>query len=401
MHNEKGLNAIQPFLNIKVKNKRVINVKKQLLIPVTILFFLIVFSLISCIVPAPKIAFPTPADNTKIFTNAVTLYWDHFNYFESFDIWLGDSEENLEKIDTVQDNHYTVNGLEWGKKFFWKVVGFKTEKNSLESPLWSFTTGNPRKGLLIGITDYDSASDLSLTDDDAINMQTALEATLFGYDTTLLQDRVLKADIESVITNTQGLNEESVYTFFYAGHGGYANNESYLYLSNGYRLYMSELRTLLQQLPGKKWVIIDACNSGNFTELNPVRDSQLSARQLNEKFNMGVISAFSQTGRNGEAEFYVMTGSNISQSSWENSTLQNGVFSFFLLDGIGDVGVDNPEDNFDFTFDADANNDGKVTLFEAHTYAAPKVEQFVHDLNGYHQSVQVFPQESGFVISQW
>jgi hypothetical protein len=96
-----------------------------------------------------------------------------------------------------------------------------------------------------------------------------------------------------------------------------------------------------------------------------------------------------------------MTGANIYQSSWENTTLNNGVFSFFLLDGIGDVGVDNPLEAFDYTFNADENDDGYVTMSEAYDYAAPKVEQFVYDLNGYHQSIQVYPQESGFVISQW
>ena len=377
--------------------------KKHQYIPVLLITLIAIFSLVSCIIPSPKIAFPSPADKTVIFSENVTLFWDHFNYFESFDIWFGDSIENLEKIDNIMVNHYSLNGLEWGKEYYWKVVGFKTEKNSLESPVWSFTVGNPHKGLLIGITDYDSASDLNLTDDDAINMKTALETTIFGYDLNILLDRVVKEDIDSLITNVQGLNENSVFTFFYAGHGGYSysTNESYLFLSNGYRLYMSELRELLQQLPGKKLVVIDACNSGNFTQLLPGRDMATAIRQANDQFNSGVISTFSQTTRNGEPEFYVMTGSNISQSSWENSILQNGVFSFFLLDGIGDVGIDNPEEAFDYTFDADINNDRIVTLSEAHAYAAPNVEQFVHDLNGYHQSVQVFPLESGFAISRY
>ena len=377
--------------------------KKHQYIPVLLITLIAIFSLVSCIIPSPKIAFPSPADKTVIFSENVTLFWDHFNYFESFDIWFGDSIENLEKIDNIMVNHYSLNGLEWGKQYYWKVVGFKTEKNSLESPVWSFTVGNPHKGLLIGITDYDSASDLNLTDDDAINMKTALETTIFGYDLNILLDRVVKEDIDSLITNVQGLNENSVFTFFYAGHGGYSysTNESYLFLSNGYRFYMSELRELLQQLPGKKLVVIDACNSGNFTQLLPGRDLVTAIRQANDQFNSGVINTFSQTTRNGEPEFYVMTGSNISQSSWENSILQNGVFSFFLLDGIGDVGIDNPEEAFDYSFDADINNDRIVTLSEAHAYAAPNVEQFVHDLNGYHQSVQVFPLESGFAISRY
>ncbi len=375
--------------------------KKQRCLFVVFLFFATIFFMVSCVVPSPKIAYPSPGDKTSVFSDQVTLFWDHFNYFGTFEIWFGESPENLEKLDTITVNHYTVEDLEWGKKYYWEVVGYKTEKNVLESSLWSFTVGNSHKSLLIGINDYDSASDLQLTDNDASDMKTALEATIFGYESHLLVNRIVKKDIEQALANLQGLNEKSVFTFFYAGHGGFANNESYLYLSDGYRLYMSELRTMLQQLPGKKVVLIDACNSGNFTDLVVGRDLQKAIKQVNEQFNASVINAFSHTTRNEEPEFYVMTGSNIHQSSWENATLRNGVFSFFLLDGIGDVGVDNPQDLFDYTFDADVNEDGKVTFSEAYQYAAPRVEQFVHDLNEYHQSIQVYPQESGFVLSQW
>jgi hypothetical protein len=377
--------------------------KKQQFLSVIFLFFIGVFFLVSCIVPSPKIAYPTPADNANVFSDRVTLFWDHFNYFESFDVWFGDSPENLEKKDTVSVNYYTVDELEWGERYYWKVVGYKTEKNSLESPLWSFTVGNPHKGLLIGINEYDSASDLQLTDNDASDMKTALEATVFGYGINLLVNRVVKTDIQQALSNVEGLNENSVFTFFYAGHGGFSNNEyeSYLYLSEGYRLYMSELRGMLQQLPGKKLVIIDACNSGNFTDLLPGRNPEIRIKEMNEQFNTSVINTFSQQTRNGEPEFYVMTGANIYQSSWENTTLNNGVFSFFLLDGIGDVGADNPLEAFDYTFNADENDDGYVTMSEAYDYAAPKVEQFVYDLNNSYQSIQVYPQESGFVISQW
>src|SRR6056297_678720 len=381
--------------------KRGIKVKKQLFLSILFLFFIMIFFLVSCVIPSPKIAYPTPANNASVFSDRVQLFWDHLNYFESFDVWFGDSTENLEKLVTITVNHYTVDGLMWGKKYYWKVVGYKTAKNSLESPLWSFTVGNPHKGLLIGINDYDSASDLQLTDDDASDMKRALEATVFGYGNNLLVNRVVKTDIQQALSSVEGLNENSVFTFFYAGHGGQSNDESYLYLSDGYRLYMSELRDMLQQLPGKKLVIIDACNSGNFTQLLPGRELEQRIKEVNEQFNTSVINTFSKAKRNGEPEFYVMTGANIHQSSWENTSLRNGVFSFFLLDGIGDVGIDNPQDAFNYTFNADINNDGMVTLSEGYTYAAPKVEQFVYDLNGYHQSIQVYPQESGFVISQW
>src|SRR6056297_1005312 len=224
--------------------------KKEGFFSLVLLCFAVIFLFVSCVVPSPKIDFPTPLNNAHIFSDRVTLFWDHFTFFESFEIWLGESEETLEKLDTISVNHFTVEDLEWGKRYFWKVVGYKTEKNVIESAIWSFTVGNPHNALLIGITDYDTASDLQLTDDDASDLKIALEATQFDYDINLLTNRVVKSDIEAALANLQNLNEESVFAFSYAGHGGYGNGESYLYLSDGYKLYMSELRAMLQQVPG-------------------------------------------------------------------------------------------------------------------------------------------------------
>jgi len=76
------------------------------------------------------------------------LFWDHFNYFESFDVWFGDSPENLEKKDTVSVNYYTVDELEWGERYYWKVVGYKTEKKQLGKSVMEFYSGESSQGTI-------------------------------------------------------------------------------------------------------------------------------------------------------------------------------------------------------------------------------------------------------------
>jgi hypothetical protein len=379
-------------------------VKKNLLF-LFILILIVSLSLISCVKSPKKIDYPTPSNNQRVYSREITLIWDHFENFKYFEIKLAKSEASLTNVGTSTENRFQVSDLEWGKTYNWQIIGHINATDTLVGPIWTFLTGNAHEALIIGITDYDKASDLSLTDDDALNLKVALESTKLNYTITTLLNRVNKSDIETSLGNLSGMDDESIFTFTYAGHGGYSysNHESYLYMSDGGHLYMSELKILLDRIPGKKIVIIDACKSGNFINLTSGKQeiSEDEARQAAEQFNTSVINTFMSHERGVASQYYVITAANTSQSSWENTKIKNGVFSFFFLDGIGDVGEENPDDLFDYTFNADTNSDNKVTFQEAFTYTAPKVEEFVNNLMGYHQSVQVYPTNSDFVISEW
>jgi hypothetical protein len=358
----------------------------------------------SCVKTSRKIDFPTPSNTQRVYATEVTLMWDHLETFEYFEIRFCEAEASLTAIGTTTENRYQVSKLDWNKDYCWQIIGHLNATDTISGPLWHFTTGNLHKALTIGITDYDTASDLSLTDDDALDMETALGHAKMNYTIDRLLNRVTESDIEGAIADINDLDENSLFTFTYAGHGGYSysQHESYLLMSDGGRLYMSELKALLDPLPGKKVIIIDACESGNFTALPDSEQAmQIAAREINERFNRSVIDIFKTNGRTTAQPYHIMTAANISQISWENTILKNGIFSFFFLDGIGDVGENNPDQPFDSTFNADTDSNKAVTFSEAFAYTAPKVETYVNNLMGYHQSVQIYPEVSDLIITHW
>jgi len=378
--------------------------KKSLIFVLTFIFVILVLA--SCVKTSRKIDYPTPSNKQTIYSTDITLIWDHFEAFDYFEIRLAESDDLLTTIGTTTENRYELSDLDWNRDYNWQIIGHLNATNTTAGPVWQFSTGNAHKAITIGITDYDTASDLSLTDDDALNMETAFERANLNFSISRLINRVTQADIEQAVSNISGLDEDSLFVFTYAGHGGYSYSahESYLLMSDGGKLYMSELRPLLDTLPGKKVVIIDACESGGFINMAEAKQlTEKTAKAMIRQFNDSVIDTFRSTARGEDVEvtYHVMTATSISEISWENSLIGNGVFSFFFLDGIGDVGEDNPQEAFDFTFDADTNSDRKVTFQEAYTYTAPKVETFVSKLMGYHQSVQVYPEVSDLILSQW
>ena len=373
-------------------------------IQIVVVFLLSLLFMVSCVSPSKRIDFPTPSNGGTVYSDTVILQWDHFEGFEYFAVRVGESAATLTSVATTTQNQYELKDLRLGRTYYWQVEGFKEDRSAYKSDVWSFNSGGEYAALLTGVTDYSRASDLKLTDDDAEDMKVALEATVFDYNIDSLLGEVTKETVQDYITTKEKTGDESVFTFFYAGHGGYSGGESYLYYSDGSTLPVSRLKELLDTINGRKLVIIDACNSGGFTDLSGKREiTARMAREMNNQFNAEVIDTFKNTKRDEGNEYFVMTASNISQSSWENTGLQNGVFSFFLLDGIGDVGLSNPEGTFDDTFDADANENGEITLKEAYDYASPLVDEYVREIsdNDYHQTVQVYPVESDFIVSKY
>ncbi|HPY48123.1 MAG TPA: hypothetical protein PLR19_09785, partial [Thermotogota bacterium] len=91
------------------------------------------------------------------------------------------------------------------------------------------------------------------------------------------------------------------------------------------------------------------------------------------------------------------TAAKHTESSWEDAVLQNGVFSFFLADGLGHTGLSAPMGAFDSTYDADADGDERITLDEIYQYTQKNVNSYLKGI----QQVQVFPVNSDYVIAQW
>lgn len=110
----------------------------------------LLITLYSCFGPinrAPEVSLISPQDGAQVAvlasTRSVTLKstaTDPEGQALIFEVYLGTSASNLSKIATVNEPEYTVTNLTPGQTYYWKVV-VSDGKNSVESPVWSFTVG--------------------------------------------------------------------------------------------------------------------------------------------------------------------------------------------------------------------------------------------------------------------
>jgi hypothetical protein len=172
---------------------------------------------------------------------------------------------------------------------------------------------------------------------------------------------------------------------------------------------MRDLRDYLDNINGTKIVLIDACQSGDFTNLIPGRELMMKEREAQvQLFQEGVMEAFgedlnSRGNYTSEFEYYVLTGAAINESSWEDEILNHGFFTFFFNDGLGNVGFSNPSGAYNVTFDADGYGPGgvlnrQVTQRELYNYS----KDSVIDYQGSNiQTVQGNHTTSDFVIGTY
>jgi len=110
----------------------------------------LLITLYSCFGPinrAPEVSLISPQDGAQVAvlasTRSVTLKstaTDPEGRALTFEVYLGTSASNLSKIATVNEPEYTLTNLTPGQTYYWKVV-VSDGKNSVESPVWSFTVG--------------------------------------------------------------------------------------------------------------------------------------------------------------------------------------------------------------------------------------------------------------------
>jgi len=247
-----------------------------------------------------------------------------------------------------------------------------------------------RKALLLGLTAYDTGSNLTWTDDDADDIETVLKQLSNPYAVQKHTGRITKQQALSWVSDyRQGSLATDIFFFFYSGHGFYSGGQSYLALSDSTGISVAELKNALNQINGTKIVIIDACQSGSFTSMVTGREcTPEELAESGEKFALSIMECFEEeTDRdlaekrgqyNSPYEYYVIAGCSTSQSSYESSGFRNGYLSFFLADGMGHVGSSNPTGSFDRSYDADGYGTGgavnkAITYREWYQYARSKV----------------------------
>ncbi|MHB8994951.1 MAG: caspase family protein [Armatimonadota bacterium] len=236
-----------------------------------------------------------------------------------------------------------------------------------------------RHAVLVGIADYEgSGNDLNYCDDDARDMRASLIAS--GWPaaniTMLIDTQATEAAIRDAVLAMAGrADADDICMFFQSSHGGQGTDiaprdepdsmDEYLctYNINTEQITDDELGLWLSALKTPKYVVlVDACYSGGLLKsVNPRGFS------FSEDIAGGSSSSLIGTrdvDDNGSG--VVVSSCRDTELSEEHSTLQNGVFAYYVCRGID-------------TGDADFNTDGWVSAEECYNYARPYVTMLVAD----------------------
>ncbi len=357
---------------------------------------------------------PSPANLATQVPTQTVLSWtasiDSNGESITYDVYADKNSNPTTLVgNDISTNQITVIGLDTDSTYYWKVIARNQSDYTSQGGPWSFSTvaqsggAKTYRALTLGVTDYGGYGDLDYTDDDSTDIETMLGHLDENYTVEKKTGYVSKTWLLNRLDEyaQMQIEPQDVFFFHYAGHGFYDNSSSQsgLSLSQG-DVMVSELRQKLDALPGTKIVIIDSCESGDFTDLTPGTEEYVStAVERMRNFNKGVVDTFmsSNAANRGqftsEYEYYVMTGAAIDEYSYESSSIRNGYFTFFFVDGLGDVGINNPLASFDFTYGADANSNGEITFDEGYEYSYSRVLSENSD-----QHIQVYPNNSDFVL---
>jgi uncharacterized caspase-like protein len=251
--------------------------------------------------------------------------------------------------------------------------------------------------ILIGISDYEPVGpggpDLQYADDDANDMYQVLTTEHVCKKENiikLLDSAATKAAIQNAIDNLANkAKPNDLFLLFFAGHGSYTPDQAPIDEADGFDEYLfthdqdkildDELATMLEKIQSEKIVvIIDACFSGGYFKI-----TDMQARTVPGPPPESLTDALN--GDLAKQGYIILSASDEDETCMESSTLQNGVFTFYLLEGMAGK-----------PFPADFNNNRKVSAEEVYTYAAPRATNF--NPNQHAQIWDAIPGEANLTI---
>ncbi len=267
---------------------------------------------------------------------------------------------------------------------------------------WFTVTGYTHRALVIGNTYTGTSSALTGPGNDSAAMVYMLNyMSASAYNIGRFTD-LSAADIQSKISYAfNGAQDNDVSLFYYSGHGtsnGSLVGDDMRYVSP------STLRSWLDQIPGKKIVIIDACHSGYMigkdgsvtvaAEEDNLSDREIEARAA--EFVDAFMEGFSGGSRANLAasNYYVLCACAGNQLSWESRGF--GYFTSALTEGCG---WNERTSSWLSTLAADSNYDQQISLSELYQYLRRYYDgSVVSGGQRYYYNVQAYPSGSSFVL---
>jgi hypothetical protein len=230
------------------------------------------------------------------------------------------------------------------------------------------------------------------------NMESLLGTALYGdgvgCDVRVELDLSCDEAISAIRETFADSSADDVSILYITCHGSYRDGMSILQFCDGSELAASDLELELRKIPGTIVLLIDCCDSGGFVGTY----SELS------RFTDGIMTAFS----GGQAPFAgskykILASAAINQDSYrlgygDGEGDATTVFARALCDGLGwDIDA-----HIRSSLNADADYDGKITLWETYLYASRRVRYYLDIADGGTgsclQDVQVYPRGDGFVL---
>lgn len=349
---------------------------------------------------------PTPSaatanvDDTLTWTTSVTGAYGEITY-----LWTFDTDGMIQTIYTAEPSvEYTLTTAGSCVVTVTATDELNDSASASAEPLPIDGHETIFRALLVCNTYPGTADALPGSDNDVAGMRSMLgrmKSTAYRVST---QSNLTADGIVSAIQNTfSGATANDVSLFYFSGHGANLVGTSYhgaLIGTSGTYLTVARLKAVLDQIPGKKVVIVDTCHSGQLIgkggDPAPISTADLDA------FNSKVVAAFSviTKGENDLANsgYYVITAAHSTEDAISMGYDKNGdgaldkyfgLFTYSLCHGSGW----NLATNTATSLNADADNNGEITLYEAYAYARYLAKQ-----SHPNQTAQIYPANSNLVI---
>jgi len=245
--------------------------------------------------------------------------------------------------------------------------------------------------VIVGIENYESITDLSYTIDDAVDMKDVLVSygNWNSSNIELLTDKMAsKTGINTAIANMASKSDaDDVCLFFFSGHGsripdddgdeGKADRYDEVicpYDTTGDLenvISDDELGTWLSAYSGNVVVILDTCMSGGFTKgieetVKTVPNPRVPKDAIAKKhFGEGLVEHLKQRPISrdlNQVGYVVLMACEEDKSAYESRGLENGVFTYYIVEGLWGP--------------ADADSDNNVSAEEDFYYAYPLVLKY-------------------------
>ncbi len=302
----------------------------------------------------------SPADGAdNIPASGAELAWAAATGAQSYNVYFGTDPGSLVPQSNQTSLSCELGTLDCFTTYYWRIDSVNTY-GATTGTVWSFTTisgeiKGPCRAVLVGVADYPGTGmDLGYCDQDAKDLRWALLADSEhwspGRITLLTNAQATVTAIEQAVQNMlAAAGPDDTVVFFFSGHGDTEpddNADELDGLDEELCAYDDDIRddTVANWFSAaatqRVVVLIDACYSGGMAKGYSKRQVKSIARGKNPMKGDGFAEDLMRRHKRQPKDMddlgysVVVTACDDDESSWEDSCLKHGVFTFFLLQAL-------------------------------------------------------------------